>query len=74
VDGVVRRIAAELALPLDQVKVIATGGLAEVIHANTETIQIIDQMLTLKGLLLLYNRNEKLHSGSEGGRKEAGEA
>jgi hypothetical protein len=74
VDGMVRRIAAELALPLDQVKVIATGGLAEVIHANTETIQIIDQMLTLKGLLLLYNRNEKLHSGSEGGRKEAGEA
>ena len=53
---------------------IATGGLAEVIRANTETIQIIDQMLTLKGLLLLYNRNEKRHSGSDGGRKEAGEA
>ena len=70
VDGMVRRIAAELAMPLEKIGVIATGGLAEVIHANTETIQTIDQMLTLKGLLLLYNRNEKLHND----RKEAGEA
>ena len=65
VDGMVRRIAAELNQPLDKIRVLATGGLAEVIHANSETIQLIDQMLTLKGLLLLYNRNEKLHSGRE---------
>lgn len=73
VDGMVRRIAAELNLPLDEIKVIATGGLAEVIHANSETIQIIDQMLTLKGLLLLYNRNEKLHSRSENRLEEKGD-
>ena len=73
VDGMVRRIAAELNLPLNEIKVIATGGLAEVIHANSETIQIIDQMLTLKGLLLLYNRNEKLHSRAEQNREEKGD-
>ncbi len=69
VDGMVRRIADEMQLPLSEVKVIATGGLAEVIHSNTETIQIIDQMLTLKGLLLLYNRNEKLHSKVDAEKK-----
>ena len=62
VDGMVRRIAAELNLPLTDVNVIATGGLAELIHANSETIQKVDQMLTLKGLRILYNRTEKLHN------------
>ena len=62
VDGMVRRIADEMELPLETIKVIATGGLAELIHANSETIQYVDQMLTLKGLRTLYNRNEKLHN------------
>lgn len=67
VDGMVRRIAAEIDMTLDDVKVIATGGLAELIHANSETVQIVDQMLTLQGLRILYNKNRKLHSREEHG-------
>ena len=61
VDGMVRRITAELGYRLEDVTVVATGGLAEVIHAHSETIQEVDQMLTLRGLLTIYKRNEKLH-------------
>ncbi len=61
VDGMVHRIVKELDYNLEDVTVVATGGLAEVIHEHSETIQEVDQMLTLKGLLTIYKRNEKLH-------------
>lgn len=61
VDGMVRRMIAELGYHAEDVTVVATGGLAEIIHAHSETIQQVDQMLTLKGLLTIYKRNEKLH-------------
>ena len=61
VDGMVHRIAAELGYAEQDITVVATGGLAEVIHAHSETIHQVDQMLTLKGLLTIYKRNEKLH-------------
>ena len=38
-------------------KVIATGGLAELISTESKQIQIIDKYLTLKGLRILYERN-----------------
>lgn len=67
VDGMVRRIAAELKMPLEKIHVIATGGLAELIQENTETIQKVDQMLTLQGLRILYDKNKKLQSREEKG-------
>ena len=67
VDGMVRRIAKELHAPLEQIKVIATGGLAELIHANSETIQQVNQMLTLQGLRILYDKNKKLRGREEKG-------
>lgn len=54
VDEIVQRIAA--ALP-GKPKVIATGGLAEVIAAESKTIEAIDPILTLKGLKYLYQAN-----------------
>lgn len=53
IDGVVRRIEDEL----DQVRLLATGGLAAVIVPFTETIDEVDEMLTLKGLRLIHERN-----------------
>jgi type III pantothenate kinase len=53
IDGVVRRIEDEL----DQVQLLATGGLAAVIVPFTETIDAVDEMLTLKGLRLIHERN-----------------
>ena len=57
----VQRIVEELGYDKNDVTVVATGGLAELIHTHSETIGQVDQMLTLKGLLTIYKRNEKLH-------------
>jgi type III pantothenate kinase len=54
VDGICRRLRAELG---DGLRIIATGGLARVIVGFTETIDEVDDLLTLKGLRLVYERN-----------------
>jgi len=54
VDGICRRLRAELG---DSVTTFATGGLARVIVGFTETIDHVDDLLTLKGLRLIYERN-----------------
>jgi type III pantothenate kinase len=53
IDGIVRRIEEELG----EAKLIATGGLASVVVPYTETIEEVDDMLTLKGLRLIHERN-----------------
>ncbi len=54
VDGIVRRLRAELG---EETQTVATGGLAEVIVPHTDSIDEIDDMLTLRGLRLLWERN-----------------
>lgn len=53
IDGIVRRIEAELG----EARLLATGGLASVVVPFTETIGEVDDMLTLKGLRLIHERN-----------------
>ncbi len=53
IDGVVRRIEEELG----EARLLATGGLASSIVPFTETIDEVDEMLTLKGLRLVHERN-----------------
>lgn len=57
VDGLVRRIAAEMEAP--SLRVIATGGLAPVIASDSETIEEVDEHLTLEGLRLLAEANRE---------------
>ncbi len=54
VEGMVRRIMAELD---GEPRVIATGGLCNVIAAEVPLIQVADKALTLKGLRLMYQLN-----------------
>ena len=54
VDGLVRRIVAEIG-PVTAV--VATGGLAPIVVAESETITHHDPDLTLVGLRLVYDRN-----------------
>jgi type III pantothenate kinase len=54
IDGLVRRIVGELGAPA---VVIATGGLARVVIAESETLERHEPDLTLIGLRLVYERN-----------------
>jgi type III pantothenate kinase len=53
IDGVARRIEEELG----EASFLATGGLASSIVPFTETIEEVDDLLTLKGLRLIHQRN-----------------
>jgi len=54
VDGILERTIAELGA---KPRVIATGGLARQISEDSRYIAEIDDMLTLDGLLILFERN-----------------
>jgi type III pantothenate kinase len=54
VDGLVERLRAELGFPC---RVLATGGLAPIVAAESRTIEDTDEMLTLEGLRILHERN-----------------
>ncbi|GAB2573642.1 type III pantothenate kinase [Streptomyces capparidis] len=57
VDGLVRRMAAELSPTPEEVTVIATGGLAPLVLGEASVIDVHEPWLTLIGLRLVYERN-----------------
>lgn len=56
VDGLVARLREEFKPTTP--KVIATGGMAELIAPYAESIEYVNPMLTLEGLRLLYEKNK----------------
>jgi type III pantothenate kinase len=57
VRGIVERIKQELGSPKATVKVIATGGLADLIARETNLFAEVNPFLTLEGLRIIYERN-----------------
>jgi type III pantothenate kinase len=58
VDGIVKRMKEEVKT---DPYIIATGGLASLIYKESETIDEVDELLTLRGLKMLYERNKDYH-------------
>lgn len=58
-DAMVERFRAELG---PHARVIATGGLAELIHRESRTIELVDQLVTINGLRLLFERSTRRHT------------
>ena len=55
IDGILERLIAELN---DKVTVVATGGLAGLMGGGSKYIAEIDDLLTLDGLRIIYERNQ----------------
>ncbi len=53
---IIQELKRELNLP--DMKVIATGGLARVIDPDRKIFDVLDPVLTLKGLKILYQKNK----------------
>lgn len=52
----------------EDTKVVATGGLGEVVVGKCRTIEVYDPLLTLDGLKIIYERN----TGAEQGERDTG--
>lgn len=52
-DNIIRKIKQEIG----EARVIATGGMSDVIAKDSHTIDVVDKLLTLKGLQIIYEKN-----------------
>lgn len=59
IDHIIEKIAEELGLETDQIKIISTGGFSKTITKESKYIQKMDTMLTLEGLRIIFNRNRQ---------------
>ena len=55
IEALAERMKREIGEP--NAKVIATGGLALLVAGDSNVIDVLDGLLTLKGLCLIYGKN-----------------
>lgn len=65
VEFIVKKMKRELAeyckgeMSEEDIKVIATGGLATLVNSGVDCIDYVDKLLTLEGLEMIYRKNKK---------------
>ena len=72
VDGILARMIAEIGTDINDPahpKIIATGGLASLIAEDSRYIETIDDMLTLDGLRIVFERNQSAQHKPSRARK-----
>jgi type III pantothenate kinase len=62
VDGILERMVGELG---SDTKVVATGGLAPLIGEYSKYIKEVDDLLTLDGLRIIWERNAPTHKKAQ---------
>ncbi|RMG60045.1 MAG: type III pantothenate kinase [Deltaproteobacteria bacterium] len=68
VDGIVERMKREAD---EEVLVVATGGHASIIAPESETIDLVDENLTLEGLRIIYFKNKTTREEGNPGDEES---
>lgn len=58
VEYLIRRTKAEMGYPENEIRVIATGGLARMVAGNSNIIDVLDGQLVLDGLRIIYQRQK----------------
>lgn len=58
-EYLIRRAKAEMGVSPEQIKVVATGGLARMVADHTDLIDIVDSQLILDGLRIIYERHRQ---------------
>ena len=60
VRGIKQEMAEQLECKEDEIKVVATGGMATMVESGVDCIDVLDRRLTLDGLQMLYEKNRGL--------------
>ena len=61
IRGMKQEMSAETGTAPEDIRVVATGGMATMVESGVDCIDIIDRRLTLSGLQILYEKNKGLH-------------
>ena len=61
IKGMKAEMSSELGCTPEDVKVIATGGMATMVESGVDCIDVIDRRLTLDGLQMLHEKNKGLN-------------
>ena len=61
IRGMKNEMSSDLGCAPEDIRVVATGGMATMVESGVDCIDIIDRRLTLNGLQILYEKNKGLH-------------
>ena len=58
IEGMKKELVSDYGKKYEDIKVIATGGMATMVDSGVSCIDVIDRRLTLDGLVEVYEKNK----------------